>query len=148
MHEAINAPDTEDWTAAMDAEVNNTRRPNVSKEVLRPADKNIIPPRWVFRRKFESDTLIKYRTHLVARGLTQLPDVDDRESYLYVPVVRFESRCSLISIAALFDLDLRQFDVFATHLHGRIDGRRVYMESLPDTRKTGLSGSSRKVSTD
>ena len=68
MHEALNAPDAEDWTAAMDAEVNNTRRLSVSKEVLRPTDENFIAPRWVYRRKFESDTLIKYKAHLVARG--------------------------------------------------------------------------------
>jgi hypothetical protein len=42
-------------------------------------------------------------------------------------VVRLESFRILISIAALFDLDLRQFDVSAAYLHGDIDGE-VYME--------------------
>jgi len=33
------------------------------------------------------------------------------EAYLYAPVVRLESFRTLIAIAALFDLELRQFDV-------------------------------------
>jgi len=44
--------------------------------------------------------------------------------------MRPESFRSLISIAALFDLDLRQFDVSAAYLHGDIDGE-VYMDPPP-----------------
>ena len=45
-------------------------------------------------------------------------------------MVRLESFRVLASIAVLFDLDLRPFDVSAAYLHGDIDGE-VYMEPPP-----------------
>jgi hypothetical protein len=51
--------------------------------------------------------------------------------------VRLESFRILISIAALFDLDLRQFDVSAAYLHGDIDGE-VYMEPPAGYQKDDL----------
>jgi len=101
----------------MDAEIDNTRRLNVFKEVLRPNGKNIIAPKWVFRRKYENRLLTKHKARLVARGFTQVPGVDHRDAHLYAPVVRLESFRALISITALFDHDLRQFDVSAAYLH-------------------------------
>ena len=99
-------------------EINNLRRLSVFQEVPCPTNKNVITPRWVFRRKFENRTLIKYKGRLVARGFTQVPGVDYHESYLYAPVVRLES---------IRMLNLRQFDVSAAYLHGEIDGE-VYMD--------------------
>jgi hypothetical protein len=137
VREALAAPDANEWTAAMDDEINNMRRLGVFKEVPRPIDKNVITPQWVFRRKFENGALIRYKARLVARGFTQVPGIDYHESYLYVPVVRLESSRILISIAALFDLDLRQFDVSAAYLHGDIDGE-VYMEPPAGYQKDDL----------
>jgi len=119
--DALRAPDANDWRAAMDAEIDNMRRLNVFKEVPRPSGKNITP-KWVFRRKYENGSLTKYKARLVARGFTQVSGVDYREAHLYAPVVLLESFRALISIAALFDHDLRQFDVSAAYLHGGVDG--------------------------
>lgn len=74
--------------------------------------------------------LIKHKVRLVARGFTQVSGVDYHDAHLYAPVVRLESFRTLISIAALFDFDLRQFDVSVAYLHGDIDGE-VYMEPPP-----------------
>jgi len=81
----------------------------------------------IFRRKYENGSLTKHKARLVARGFTQVSSVDYREAYLYAPVVRLESFRALISIVALFDHDLRQFDVSTAYLHGDIDGE-AYME--------------------
>ena len=115
--EALKAPDANDWMAAMDAEIENMRRLNVFKEVPRPSNKNIITPIWVFRRKYENGTLIKHKARLVARRFTQVFGVDYHEAHLCAPIVRLETFRTLISIAALFDHDLRQFDVSAAYLH-------------------------------
>jgi Reverse transcriptase (RNA-dependent DNA polymerase) len=77
-----------------------------------------------------ASSLVKHKARLVARGFTQIPGIDYNEAYLYAPVMRLESFRILISIAALFDLDLRQFDVSAAYLHGEIDGE-VYMDPPP-----------------
>ena len=130
VHDALNAPDANEWAAAMDLEITNMRHLGVFREVPRPHDKNIITPKWVFRRKFEDGILIKHKARLVARGFTQVSGVDYHDAHLYAPVVRLESFRSLLSIAALFDFDVRQFDVSSAYLHGDIDGE-VYMEPPP-----------------
>ena len=83
--------------------------------------------------KFENRALVKHKARLVARGFTQTSGVDYNEAHLYAPVMRLESFRILLSIAAWFDLDLRQFDVSAAYLHGEIDGE-VYMEPPPGHR--------------
>jgi hypothetical protein len=98
----------------MDIKIENMRRLNVFKTVPRPPDTNIITPRWVFHRKFENCALVEHKARLVARGFTQISGVDYNEARLYAPVLR--------SIAAWFDLNLRQFCVSAAYLHGEIDG--------------------------
>jgi len=132
--EALRAPDANDWKAAMGAEIDDMRRLSVFKEVPRPNGKNIITPKWVFRRKYENGSLTKYKARLVARGFTQVSGVDYREAHLHAPVVRLESFRALILIAALFGYDLRQLDVSAAYLYGDIDGE-AYMEPPP-----GMSG--------
>jgi hypothetical protein len=69
MRDAFSAPDTDDWTAAMDAGINNVRRLNLFKGVSRSIDRNIITPRWVLHRKFENGTLVKHKARLVRRRL-------------------------------------------------------------------------------
>ena len=125
---------TNHWVAAMHDEINNMRRLNVFEDVPRPKYKNIITPQWIFRCKFENGMLIKYKARLVACGFTQVPGIDYHEARLYAPVVRLESLRALITIAALFDLELRQFDVSAAYLHGEID-EEVYMEPPPRYQK-------------
>ena len=114
----------------MDAEIDNMRRLNAFKEVPCPNSKNIITPKWVFRHKYENSSLTKHEARLVARGFTQVSGVDYREAHLYAPVVRLEPFRVLISIAALFDHDPRQFHVSAAYIHGDTDGE-AYMEPPP-----------------
>ena len=113
IREALSTPDANDWMMAMDTEIETMRHLNIFKEVIRPSNKKIITPRWVCRRKFQNGTLVKHKARLVARGFTQVSGVDYHEAHLYAPVVRLESFRTFISIAALFDLELRQSDVSA-----------------------------------
>ena len=46
--EVLNEPDANEWTAAMDDEINNMHRLAIFREVPRPKDRNIITPKWVF----------------------------------------------------------------------------------------------------
>lgn len=80
--------------------------------------------------------LTKHKACLVACGFTQVSGIDYHDTHLYAPVVCLESFHVLISIAALFNLSLRQFDISAAYLHGDIDGE-VYMEPPPGYEKQG-----------
>ena len=102
----------------MGAEIENMHCLSVFKEDLRPSEKNH------HRRKFENGTLIKHKARLVAREITQVSGIDYHEARLLASVVCLETLRVLISIAALFNHDLRQF---AAYLHGEIGGE-IYME--------------------
>ena len=142
--EALHAPGANDWMAAMNvAIVDNMWRLNVFKEVPRPNGKNTITLKWGFRRKYENGSLTKHKARLLVRGFTQVFGVDYREAHFYAPVVRLESFRVLISIAALFDLDLRQIGVSATYLPGYID-REAYMEPPLTYEWEGTVGSSKR----
>jgi Reverse transcriptase (RNA-dependent DNA polymerase) len=52
--------------------------------------------------------------------------------------MRLETFRTLVALAALFDLDIRQFDVSAAYLHGEIDGE-IYMEPPPRATKMEIS---------
>jgi hypothetical protein len=45
IRDALNAPDANEWLAAMDLEIGNMRCFNVFREAVRPLDKNIITPK-------------------------------------------------------------------------------------------------------
>ena len=130
VEEVLNAPDANEWMAAMDMEIETTCCLNIFNAVPHPANTNVITPQWVFRRKFENGTLIKHKARLVARGFTQTPGINYNEAHLYAPVMCLKSFHTLLMITGWFDLDLHQFDVAAAYLHGEID-RDIYMESPP-----------------
>jgi len=103
---------------------------NVFRVVPRPPNTNIITPKWVLPSKIQHGVLTKHKARLVAREFTQVSGIDYNEAHLYAPEVRLESFRVIISFAALFVFDLRQFDVSAAYLHGDINVE-VYMGPLP-----------------
>ena len=52
-------------------------------------------------------------------------------------LMHLETLCVLISIAALFNHDLRQFDAPDAHLHREID-EEVYMDPHPGQEQDGI----------
>ena len=64
----------------------------------------------IFRKKLKSDeTLDKYKDRLVAKGLTQLKDIDYFDTF--APVARMNSIRLLIDLAAIHSLVIHQMDV-------------------------------------
>jgi hypothetical protein len=64
----------------------------------------------------------------VARGFTQRYGIDSTETFS--PVAKFDSIRTFLSIAAVEDLDLTQFDVRTAFLHGQLD-EEIYMIQPP-----------------
>ena len=64
--QALEAPDADEWAAAMDNEITNMLHLGVFREIPHPDDKNIITPKWVFCRKFKDGLLVKHKARLVA----------------------------------------------------------------------------------
>ncbi len=122
----------------MDSDTNNMRRLGVFKELPRPQDRDIItPPMWFLAINSRTKRSSNIKRNLWNEGV-----------YKYtasMTVKRATSKLSaaLISITALFDLELRHFDISAAYLYEGID-EEVYMEPPPcyknGTVRQGLHG--------
>ena len=118
----------------MDNEITNMLHLGVFREIPRPDDKNIITPKWVFRRKFEDGLLVKHKARLVARGFPQVSGIDYHDAYLYAPVVRLKSFRVLISIA-----DTSKLYNSGSSCLGSTSGKKEYEKVTQD------NGPSRRV---
>ncbi len=82
--------------------------------------------KWIFKRKMKADGSIdKYKARLVVKGYRQKEGLDYFDTYS--PVTRITSIRMLISIAALFNLEIHQMDVKTTFLNGDLN-EEIYME--------------------
>ena len=63
----------------------------------------------------------------MAKGLTQVPGVNFRETY--TPVTQLESICTVLHIGATNDWDIDHIDIKMAFLHGELD-EEIYMKNL------------------
>jgi len=125
IHEALASPDTDGWKAAMDREMSNLRSHDIYK--LTPCHPGMHTLRlgWVLHWKFKDGVFEKNKARLVARGDQQRPGIDYDKSFS--PVMRLESLCVLLMMAAICNYDIIQFDVTSAYLHRTLK-EEVYME--------------------
>ena len=72
-----------------------------------PKGRKIVMSKWVFKEKMGADgTTERYKARLVAQGFSQKRGFDYDETFS--PVVRTESVCSMIALAAKDNLLLHQ----------------------------------------
>jgi len=81
--------------------------------------------KWFFKIKYRADWSIdKFKTHLVAKGFTQIKGIDYEETFY--PVVRFASICLLLALISHLDLELFQMGVKTAFLNGNLE-EDIYM---------------------
>ena len=82
----------------------------------------------MFKRKIGSDGSIKkYKARLVAKGYSQVAGIDYGE--FFFPIAKRTYIQFLLSIAAIYDLEIEQMDVKTTFLHGDLE-EEIYMTQL------------------
>ena len=75
-----------------------------------PKEKKLVECRWVFTVKYNSDGFIeRCKAPLVAKGYKQTYGIDDLKTFS--PVGKMITVRILLSLAAVFNLSLQQFDV-------------------------------------
>nr|GEZ15883.1 retrovirus-related Pol polyprotein from transposon TNT 1-94 [Tanacetum cinerariifolium] len=85
--------------------------------VDRPLCKNVINMKWLWKNKRdEENTVIRNKSHLVAKGYAQKEGVDFEESF--APVARLEAVRLFIAYAAHKSFTVYQMDVKTTFLYG------------------------------
>jgi len=92
-----------------------------------PKGQKVIGCKWVFKKKDGSPRVdaTRYKACLVAKGFSQREGIDFNE--VFSPVVKHSSIRVLLTIVALFDLELEQLDVKTTFLHGDLE-EQIYMK--------------------
>uniref|UniRef100_A0A0W0G0F0 Reverse transcriptase Ty1/copia-type domain-containing protein n=1 Tax=Moniliophthora roreri TaxID=221103 RepID=A0A0W0G0F0_MONRR len=109
------------WMAACHDELKSLQERSVYKLVDLPQGQKAIKSRWVFDIKTDGH----YKARLVAKGFSQVEGMDYDE--LFSPVVRFETVCVLLALAALEDWDIQALDIKTAFLYGELD-KEIYME--------------------
>lgn len=127
MAQAMRHPLKEGWMDAATLEINSLSQLKTFEKVEIPEGKQVIPVKWVFNYKFDSDgNLIKLKARLCVRGDLQIQGRDDT----YAATLAAKTFRACMSIAAVFNLDAHQYDVVNAFLNSKLD-EEVYVR-MPD----------------
>jgi hypothetical protein len=90
-----------------------------------PFGRKLIKCKWVFVIKTKPNgSLDRFKARLVAKGCSQKYGVDFHETYS--PTMKYDSIRIVLAIATQDDMDIRQFDIKRTFLHGDLE-EEAYM---------------------
>jgi hypothetical protein len=135
LSEALGGDEKEAWFDAIDAELTQMEKVNAWIPVTPPREANIIPSRYVFRRK-RNDTgnIVRYKARLVVKGFKQQFGVDYIDTF--APTVRAPTLRILLSFAAQKRAAIHQCDVKNAYLNSRLQDNMVIYSELPPRYKS------------
>ena len=118
--EALASPEVSEWRSAMEVEYPSLIKNGTWSLVPLPHDRSPVKCKWVYRVKTNSDgSVAKFKARLVAKGYAQQHGIDYDQTFS--PVVKYESICTVLAIAAQQQMDIVQFDIQTAFLHGLLD---------------------------
>jgi transposase InsO family protein len=130
--QAMAGPERHLWTAAMQEELHAMKTKGVFEYVdvasLGP-ETNVTGCKWVLKKKYNSDGQVaKRKARLVCKGFTQMEGVDYHETF--APTLRMKSLRIMLTIAAVFDYEMKHLDVPTAFLNAKLK-EAVYMAQPP-----------------
>ena len=126
--EVVTSPEAPFWKEAINSEVESILSNHTWKLVDLPPGNKPLQCKWIFKRKMKADGDIdKYKARLVVKGYKQREGLDYFDTYS--PITRITSIRMLISIAAVYKLEIHQMDVKTTSLNGDLE-EEIYLEQL------------------
>ena len=124
--EAVSSNNKEKWMEAMKNEIDSLKGNDVWDLVKLPEGRKAVGSKWVFKTKHDAEGNIeRYKARLVAQGYNQKYGID--YDGRFCPVVRFESIRTVIALAAIHNLKLRQLDITTAFLNGWLK-EDIYMK--------------------
>ena len=120
----------EEWRAACQREIETLTKRHAFDMVVHPRGCRVIKNRWVFDVKPDG----RKRARLVAKGFSQVEGKDFDQ--IFSPVVRFETVCLILALAALEGWYLSGLDVRNAYLYGELE-EEIYVEQTRGQRQTG-----------
>ena len=124
--EAMSDENKEEWSEAMQDEMNSLYENDTFELVNLPKGKKALKNKWVYRVKTEENTSHpRYKVRLVVKGFSQKKVIDYGE--IFSPVVKMSLVRVVLGMAATMDLEIEQLDVKTAFLHGDLE-EEIYME--------------------
>lgn len=124
--EALSCKESTNWIQAIKNELNAHRKNKTWSVIPRKPGMKTIDSKWVFEVLKDNEGKIqRFKARLCARGFMQQQGIDYTETF--APVVRYDSLRVFLSIVAVEDLELIQFDVETAFLHGVLE-EKIFME--------------------
>ena len=119
----------EEWTLAMNDEINALKKNKTSEVVDKPIGRNIVGSKWVFKPKWNADgTLERYRARAVAQEFSQAPGFDFKDTFS--PVFSYKSLRLHLALCARNKWRPRQFDLKSAFLYCKLK-EEIYMRPPP-----------------
>ena len=127
-HEAKASPDSAEWIAAMDKEINDLQIQNTWKLVKPPPNAHILDSRWVFKTKLNKDSSInKRKARFVAKGFQQKYGIDFLETYSNT--VKPMVYRMLFAFIAHNNCELKQWDIKSAFPNAELESDlRIYVK--------------------
>jgi hypothetical protein len=123
----IKHPESEGFQDAARDEIKALRSRNTFQMVRRPADKQILPLKWVFTYKTNPEgILVKHKARICVRGDLQRGVPMD----VTAATGHFRTLRVLLSLAAAFDLEIIQMDAILAFVNAPLD-EEVYVNCPP-----------------
>lgn len=117
--EAINGPEKDGWTDAVNLEINSLIKNNTWEITKLPPGRKAIGTRMIFKRKLDSNGVVaRLKARLVAKGFAQREGVDYNETF--APVLSYTSLRVMFAIVAALDLDFIHLDVETAFLNAKV----------------------------
>jgi hypothetical protein len=119
--EAMSSPFREQWTGAMNEEMDSLKQKGTWELVDRPDDNtNIIKNKWVYSLKTdEAGNVIKFKARLTAKGYSQIEGVDFDETY--APVSDYTCVRIFLLLVLLWNLHCHQLDIESAFLNSLLE---------------------------
>ena len=118
--DAFRSVDRKHWVFAMDTEYQQLLDALTWTPVLKSEAQNIISGKWIFKIKRNADgTIERYKARWVARGFSQIKDIDYTE--IFAPVIRYSSVRLLCAMANAYNINLYGLDVSNAFARSDVD---------------------------
>ena len=120
------ASEDKNWIITMIEELDQIEKNETWELVLRPANKNVVGTKWVFKNKLnEKGQIVRNKARLTCKGYAQIEGQDFDETFS--PVARMESIGMFLAYACHKNFKVYQMDVKSAFLNGNLE-EEVYME--------------------
>ena len=129
---AINGSESDDWKRAIKEELTQIEKLGTWEFIEAPDDANIIPCRWVLRRKHDAQGQVsRYKAHLVVKGFHQQFGVNYTDTF--TPTVCPATLRILLALGAAKgdDIIIEQADVKNAYLNSWMHDDEVVLMDIP-----------------